>query len=502
MQINIRSSSIIIFKHVGEFLTKNEILKQAGISFTDSNNQPLDNELTIKLGGGAFDNQGYQVTTPLVNSKIAWEVVLPDGQILDETANALTLTLVTDEAEYHSLKQKRQTNNDVNQSVENRLSVANHRKIVLGQERVNKPLPTVSLTVPTNYDIHDVKMIVYPIVGSGTNVNKNLVDYGITVVDDEQRTVTWSPKTQDLYPFGPADNEITSLMYAIQAHKYQPVIENSWGFDPTALLAKDSSAKPQDTQAANADTVAYQPTEAQASEASTQVNEPSTITPTKTKPKLDDTTVTNKTNVPHVKSDNHITTPEVNKIGYDEPLQSQAKEKQQAEIDWYKQKITGLTTNFQAVANKVTKKVKAKQKQPKKVAKPKKAKSTVKNTQSQNTSNHGILKFIITVLVCLGIVGSGTYIWREESLKPYQSQIATVKQNQDQMNSLLDQKQVSINNLQKAVQLASTNSKLIKQLPVSDNNIWRTMAYNQLEYQNERLVAKAKQKQVNNENNK
>ena len=473
MQITIRSSNIIFFKQVDDYLTKDEILKQAGISITDDKDQPVDLSTSIMLGGGAFDDQGYQVRSSLRDSTILWQVKLPNGNIIDESANALTLQVATSQAEYDALQ--KQYTVSPKPETDHKLIVAKHQTLTLGRIAVNKPLPTVSLKLDDNYAITTAKMLIYPVVGSGKSVNKNLVNFGNITVNDTARTITWMPKNQDLYPFGPNDNDITSLVYVVQAEKYQApkavTKQSTWGFDPTELLTDTSTVTPVDQS----------PKVAQAETVKPKVEKAKPKTETPVAPVTKAQSVPIRKIAPETKSSTTIAKPATKVI-------------------WYKQQVKDGIANVKALADGIVTKVKttqAKQKKQsvaktKKVTKPKPKKTA--NNKKTNQASHGILKYVATVLIGLGLAGSGTYVWRETSLKPYQAQINTVQHNQNQINSLLDQKPLTTNNLKKAIQLSSDNSKLIKQLPVSDNNVWRARAYNQLELQNETLVAKAKSK--------
>lgn len=472
MQITIRSSNIIFLKRIDEYLTKNEILEQAGISFKDDQGQPVDLSASVVLGGGAFDDPGYKITSSLRDSTILWQINLPNGQILDESANPLMLQVATSQAEFDALQKK--CPKPIRRETDHQLVVANHQTITLGHTTVNKPLPNVSLKLATDYDMSTVQMVVYPVVGSGKSVNKNLVNLGDITVNNSLRTVNWSPKNQDLYPFGPNNNDITSLVYVAQAEKYliqQEVKKSAWGFDPTQLLTDNKFSDRDLEQPALAKEKTSKPLQSK---------------------------VTSKAKDTVAKPVKPINNDKLNKTE-----QTAKKDKQvPAKVIWYQQQVKDGIANVRSLATNVMAKAKAKAK-PKKQATANKPVKPVKSAPHsvKAKSNHSLLKYAITALIGLGIAGSGTYLWREASLKPYQTQISTVESNQNQINNLLDQKPLTTNNLKKAIQLSSDNSKLIKQLPVSDNNVWRARTYNYLEAQNEALVAKAKSK-IKTENNK
>lgn len=492
MQITIRSSNIIFNKNVGEYLTREEILKQAGISVFNDDNTLVNLQTAIVLGGGAFDGNGFQITAPLKNAKVEWEIVLPNGQKVNEANNALTLQVVTNQADYNKLLSKQKVDPERQTSI--KLELAEHKVFTLGQTETVKPLPAVKFNLAKDYDIQSAQLVVYPVIGNGTSVNKNLVTFGITTINYEKHEIAWSPKNQDLYPFGPADDEITSLVYAVQAKKYLPQTAtkqqtvNSWGFDPKELITKNAVEKVQaehntTSKTAQADTVSPNQQEVPPATADKQIV-PDKSEPAPSKPKVE----THK----QVTAQPKVVQKEENTKQH--PFKQATSKLHSIKINWYQQPIKRIKASAQELSAQATAKVeqaktKAKVKQAQKVpkTKPKQAKTT-------KNSGKGLIKFVTTTVTGALLVSGGIYFTREQSLKPYQAQIDVIKQNQDKTNNLLDRKTVTNDDLEKAVKLLTTNANLIKQVPTNDRNPWRAMTYNELEHTHQVLLSNAKEK--------
>lgn len=492
MQITIRSSNIIFNKNVGEYLTREEILKQAGISVFNDDNTLVNLQTAIVLGGGAFDGNGFQITAPLKNAKVEWEIVLPNGQKVNEANNALTLQVATNQADYHELLSKQKV--DPKRQTSTKLELAEHKVFTLGQTETVKPLPAVKFNLAKDYDIQSAQLVVYPVIGNGTSVNKNLVTFGITTINYEKHEIAWVPKNQDLYPFGPADDEITSLVYAVQAKKYLPQTAtkqqtvNSWGFDPKELIAKNAVEKVKaehDTTSkiAQADTVS--PNQQKVSP--TTADKP--VVPDKSEP---------ASSKPRVETHKQVTAQpkmvQKEETAKQHPFKQATSKSHAIKINWYGQPIKSIKASAHELSAQATAKVeqaktKAKVKKVQKVpkTKPKQAKTT-------KNSGKGLIKFVATAVTGALFISGGIYFTREQSLKPYQAQIDVIKQNQDKTNNLLDRKTVTNDDLEKAVKLLTTNANLIKQVPTNDRNPWRAMTYNELEHTHQVLLSNAKEK--------
>ena len=492
MQITIRSSNIIFNKNVGEYLTREEILKQAGISVFNDDNTLVNLQTAIVLGGGAFDGNGFQITAPLKNAKVEWEIVLPNGQKVNEANNALTLQVATNQADYSKLLSKQKV--DPKRQTSTKLELAEHKVFTLGQTETVKPLPAVKFNLPDDYDIQSAQLVVYPVIGNGTSVNKNLVTFGITTINYEKHEITWTPKNQDLYPFGPADDEITSLVYAVQAKKYLPQTVtkqqtvNSWGFDPKELIAKNAVKKVQTehnatSKTAQADTVSPNQQEVVNSAVKKTVA-PDKNEPTPSKPKAE----AHK----QVAAQPKVVQPE--ETTKKRPFKQATSKLHSIKINWYQQPIKRIKASAQELSAQATAKVE----QAKTNAKVKKTQKALKTKPKQVTtskgSGKGLIKFVATTVMGALLVSGGIYFTREQSLKPYQAQIDAIKQNQDKTNNLLDRKTVTNDDLEKAVKLLTTNANLIKQVPTNDRNPWRAMTYNELEHTHQVLLSNAKEK--------
>lgn len=492
MQITIRSSNIIFNKNVGEYLTREEILKQAGISVFNDDNTLVNLQTAIVLGGGAFDGNGFQITAPLKNAKVEWEIVLPNGQKVNEAKNALTLQVVTNQADYNKLLSKQKV--DPKRQTNTKLELAEHKVFTLGQTETVKPLPAVKFNLATDYDIQSAQLVVYPVIGNGTSVNKNLVTFGITTINYEKHEIAWAPKNQDLYPFGPADDEITSLVYAVQAKKYLPQAKaehnatNPWGFDPKELIAKEAVKQVQANsnnvpKVAQADTVSPNQQEEPPTTADKPVV-PDKSAPAASKPKVE----THK----QVTAQPKVAQPE--ETVKQHPFRQATSKLHSIKINWYGQPIKSIKASAQELSAQATAKVEQAKTKAKVKKAPKVPKTKSKQVKTTKNSGKGLIKFVITTIVATLFVGGGIYFTREQSLKPYQAQIDTIKQNQDKTNNLLDRKTVTNDDLEKAVKLLTTNANLIKQVPTNDRNPWRAMTYNELEHTHQVLLSNAKEK--------
>lgn len=492
MQITIRSSNIIFNKNVGEYLTREEILKQAGISVFNDDNTLVNLQTAIVLGGGAFDGNGFQITAPLKDAKVEWEIVLPNGQKVNEAKNALTLQVATNQADYNKLLSKQKA--DPKRQTNTKLELAEHKVFTLGQTETVKPLPAVKFNLTTDYDIQSAQLIVYPVIGNGTSVNKNLVTFGITTINYVKHEIAWAPKNQDLYPFGPADDEITSLVYAVQAKKYLPQTKaehkatNPWGFDPKELIAKEAVKQVQANSAnapkvAQADTVSPNQQKVSPATADKPVV-PDKNEPVASKPKAE----THKQVVAQPK----VAQPE--ETAKQHPFSQATSKLHTIKINWYGQPIKRIKASAQELSAQATAKVEQAKTKAKVKKAPKVPKAKPKQVATSKGSGKGLIKFVITTIVATLFVGGGIYFTREQSLKPYQAQIDTIKQNQDKTNNLLDRKTVTNDDLEKAVKLLTTNANLIKQVPTNDRNPWRAMTYNELEHTHQVLLSNAKEK--------
>lgn len=507
MQITISSSNIIFYKNVGDFLTREEILEQAGISINDDSTL-VNLKTAIVLGGGAFDGQGYQITAPLRNAQIEWDIILPDKQKISGSQFPLTLQVVTDQAEYQELINKKLPQND--KPTKDKLEVVDSKIFTLGKTKTVKPLPIAQFKINNNYDIKTAQLIVYPVIGNGKSVNKNLVDFGNTIVDCQKGLLIWEPKTDDVYPFGPEPDDITSLVYAIEAKKYLPKVnpkveQSSWGFNPTDFITdnpekiasadeKDDTTikKPPQNDNQVMDNIAENDNESTVNSEKSEVNTEKdnnadlSFSAGDKEPVQNSKPQTNQSESFGFKPKKE----ESNKVQRDEAVSKE----RVAKIEWYQQPINQLKTS----AKEFVSKTKASVAKSKKVQKTPKANPKKVTANKEKThSGKGIITFIVAVILFTTIGGGGIYLSREQSLKPYQAQIATIEQNQNETNSLLDRKTVTTNDLEKAVKLLTTNANLIKQMPTNDNNQWRAMKYNQLEHTHQVLLSKAKDKAKN-----
>lgn len=492
MQITIRSSNIIFNKNVGEYLTREEILKQAGISVFNDDNTLVNLQTAIVLGGGAFDGNGFQITVPLKDAKVEWEIVLPNGQKVNEANNALTLQVVTNQADYNKLLNKQKV--DPKRQTSTKLELAEHKVFTLGQTETVKPLPAVKFNLPDDYDIKSAQLVVYPVIGNGTSVNKNLVTFGITTINYEKHEIAWAPKNQDLYPFGPADDEITSLVYAVQAKKYLPQTAtkqqtvNSWGFDPKELIAKNAVEKVQaehnaTSKTAQADTVLPN----QQEEPSTTADKP--VVPDKSEP---------APSKPRVETHKQVAEQpkavQQEETAKQHPFRQATSKLHSIKINWYGQPIKSIKASAQELSAQATAKVEQVKTKAKVKKAPKVSKAKPKQVATSKGSGKGLIKFVTAAATGALLISGGIYFTREQSLKPYQAQIDAIKQNQDKTNNLLDRKTVTNDDLEKAVKLLTTNANLIKQVPTNDRNPWRAMTYNELEHTHQVLLSNAKEK--------